>query len=253
MQKRAQVTILIILAVVVIVGILIFSFLNNESSSSNIENAFSKIGATSQATVVQSSILECLKTIAEDANIVIGIQGGYYNQPAKVEDIGIAFIPYYYDQPTILQPSNQRIESELANYLDDNIDFCLSQIRNSELSLEYKNSQSTAKINQGSIEFNTNLNIQISKEGLTETLTLENHPVEIPSPLNDAIEIATFIAETHREDPENLCVSCVAEMADGKNLFVDFLESEEDTSTLVVISKSFEDQDPYVFQFLNKY
>ena len=83
MQKRGQVTILIILAVVIIIGVLIFSFLNNESSSSNIENAFSKIGATSQATVIESSILECLKVISEDANIVIGIQGGYYNAPAK--------------------------------------------------------------------------------------------------------------------------------------------------------------------------
>ena len=42
-------------------------------------------------------------------------------------------------------------------------------------------------------------------------------------------------------------------MAEERNLFVDFLESEEESTTLVVISKSFENQDPYIFQFLNKY
>ena len=168
------------------------------------------------------------------------------------EDIGLAFIPYYYDK-TILHPSKEKIESELSNYLDDNIDFCLDQIRNNELTLDYKNSQSTAQINSESINFNTDLTITISKEGLTETIKLENHPIEINSPLNDALEIATFITETHKEDPENLCISCVTEMAEERDLFVDFLESEEEATTLVVISKSFENQDPYIFQFLNQY
>ena len=101
-------------------------------------------------------------------NVVIGIQGGYYNSPEKFEDIGLAFIPYYYDQSAILQPSIQKIESELAAYLDENIDFCLNQINNNELSLSYKTSESSAKINQDSISFNTDLSITISKEGLTE-------------------------------------------------------------------------------------
>ena len=253
MEKRGQVTVLIILAVVILVGVVVFSFINNESSSSNIENAFSKIGATSQANVIESEILECIKSISEDANVVIGIQGGYYNSPEKFEDIGLAFIPYYYDQSAILQPSIQKIESELAAYLDENIDFCLNQINNNELSLSYKTSESSAKINQDSISFNTDLSITISKEGLTETIELENHPLEISSALNDAFEIAEFITETHKEDPENICISCVTEMAEERNLFVDFLESEEESTTLVVISKSFENQDPYIFQFLNKY
>ena len=253
MKKRGQVTVLIILAVVILVGVVVFSFINNESSSSNIENAFSKIGATSQANVIESEILECIKSISEDANVVIGIQGGYYNSPEKFEDIGLAFIPYYYDQSAILQPSIQKIESELAAYLDENIDFCLNQINNNELSLSYKTSESSAKINQDSISFNTDLSITISKEGLTETIELENHPLEISSALNDAFEIAEFITETHKEDPENICISCVTEMAEERNLFVDFLESEEESTTLVVISKSFENQDPYIFQFLNKY
>jgi len=251
-SKRSQVTILIILAVVVIVGILIFSFLNKESSSLNLENAFSKIGATSQATIIESQILECIKSISEDANVVIGIQGGYYNAPPKFEDIGLAFIPYYYDQST-LQPSKEKIESELALYLDENIDFCLNQINNNELSLSYKTSDSSAKINQDSISFTTDLSITISKEELTETIKLENHPIEINSPLNDAFEIATFITQTHKEDPENICISCITQMASDRDMFVDFLESEEEATTLVVISKSYENQDPYIFQFLNKY
>jgi len=253
MQKRGQVTVLIILAVVIIVGVAIFSFTSNQSSSSNIESAFSKIGATSQSNVIESSILECIKSISEDANVVIGIQGGYYNTPEKSEDIGLAFIPYYYDQPAILQPTIQRIESELAAYLDENIDFCLDQINNNELSLTYKNSQSTAKINQDSISFTMDLSITISKEDLTETIKLESHPVEISSPLSDSIEIATFITQTHKEDPDNLCISCVTQMAQERNLFVDFLEFDEEDTTLVVISKSFENQDPYIFQFLNQY
>ena len=252
MQKRGQVTILIILAVVVAVGVIIFLSLNQESSSNNINSIFSKLGLQVEANQVESSILDCMKIIAEDASAVIGIQGGYYNQPEKFEDIGFAFIPYYYNKGSYLQPSKQRIESELSLFFDENLAFCLEDLTFNNFNLDYKSSNSKAKILQDQIEFKTKLSLTINKGDLTETLTLENYPIIIESPLEDALEIATYITDSHTNNPDEICITCVTDMASERDLFVDMSNFEENT-TLIVIFKNRENQDPYIFGFLNRY
>jgi len=254
MKKRGQATIFIIIAVVIIAGALAFIFLNQSSSTTNFENVFSQLGITSQAAVVESSILECLDITAKDAIVIIGIQGGYHNKPQKSSDIGFAFIPFYYDKGEFLKPSTATIENELASYIDDSFAFCIDNLLFENFDLNYKSSGSTAKIRPGEVSFTSDLSIIINKDGAIEQLKLENHPITIESSMFEVLEVATFITESHKEDAETICVSCVADMAEERDLFVDFVNfGGEDSTTLVVISEDITGEDPFIFEFLNKY
>ena len=42
-------------------------------------------------------------------------------------------------------------------------------------------------------------------------------------------------------------------MAETRNLYVDMLDFDEETTTLVVISENYTYSEPYVFEFLNRY
>ncbi|MAG02853.1 hypothetical protein CMI42_05945 [Candidatus Pacearchaeota archaeon] len=254
MKKKGQITLLIIVAIAIIAVIGITFFLTNQSSSNNLESAFSKLGISNQASVVESSILNCLKTAAEDANIVIGIQGGYYNEPQEYEYIGLTFLPYYYNKGNFLQPSIQGIQNELSDFIDNNLDNCIEDLSFNDFNLEFKNSQSKSLIEKNEILFNTDLSLTITKDKTAEQFDLSDYPITIQSSLYNAIEISTFITESHKEDPDLICVSCVAQMAEERDLFVEFLDFDNtDPTTLVVITETDITTDPYIFQFLNRY
>lgn len=255
-KRQAQTTVFIVLAILIVAIILAFVLINQTSTQSNIELAFSKLGIATQASIVQSSIIDCLEETAKDSTIVIGLQGGYYNPPEKFSDLEFIFIPYYYYEGEFLQPSTTKIQTELSAYIDDNLDFCIDNILFQEFTLNRQTSNSKALISKGEISFETDLSITISKDGSTADFQLKNHQVTVESPLFDMLEVADYITDSHKEDPNLICVSCVADMAETRNLFVDFLdfgEAEDEFTTLVVISEDQTSSEIYVFEFLNKY
>jgi len=72
------------------------------------------------------------------------------------------------------------------------------------------------------------------------------------SSLNEIIEVADFITESHTSNPDLMCINCITELAKERKLYVDFIAFEEDT-TLVMILENRTMEQPYVFEFLNKY
>ena len=56
MEKRGQVTVLIIVAIMVIVAAAVYLSLSNQSSTNNLRSALSKIGISQQVNVLENSI-----------------------------------------------------------------------------------------------------------------------------------------------------------------------------------------------------
>jgi|TARA_Y100000310_G_C20694627_1_gene824681 hypothetical protein len=251
--KKAQTTIFIILAVVIIAAAIGLYFITNSSTQSNLEKSFSTLGIITQASLVQSSIFSCLEDTSRASLDVIGIQGGYYNKPAKHFDLGWAFIPYYYDQGQFLKPTTQEIESELSSYIDENLEFCIQELNYEDFTLTHDQTTTKTSIQENTVKFTIDSKLLIKKDTLSSEFTLSNHPIEIESALSDILKVADYITESHREDPDLICISCVSDMAETRNLFVDMLDFDEDTTTLVVISEDHTYSEPYIFEFLNRY
>lgn len=251
MQKRGQVTILIILAIVVVVGVAAF-FVFGGSSGEKGREYFEEQGLTPSVNNIQEFVRDCLENNARDALIETGIRGGYFNRPAKYFDMQWAFIPYYYDEPEILQPSKEQIELEIAAHVDFNIESCLSEIDFNNFKLEFEPSSTQAKIKQNSVTFTTDLPTVIKYNRNSVTFELKDHPVTINSSLNDIIDVAEFITDSHKDNPDQMCINCITELAKEKKLYVDFIAFEPDT-TLVMILENRTMEQPYLFEFLNRY
>lgn len=253
-EQKAQATVFIILAILIIFVVIGITYITQKTSS-NIINAFSKLRIT-EAASVENSILECLKETAEGSLTLIGLQGGYYNKPSEddnYDDLGFIFIPYYYDEGEILQPSIKTIEKQLSLYADDNLAFCINSLyENESFTLDYKSSETISKIEKSEVEFITDLSLTITKDLASEQIELKNHPVSVNSKLYEILEVASYITDSHKQDDELICVSCVADMAEKRGLFVDILDYDNST-TLIVISENLTSSEPYVFEFLNRY
>ncbi len=251
MQKRGQTTVLIILAIVIVIGIVLFFFVRNTTEDRGKEY-FDQQGLQPSVNNVQNFIRDCLEENSKDALIRIGIQGGYFNRPTNHLDMQWAFVPYYYDQGIITQPFKETIENELASYVDTNLEKCISQIDFQNLELKYEPSQTKAKIKSTSLTFETELPVIIESNGNTVNFNLNQHPVTLNSSLEEIIEVATFITDSHKENPNLICINCITELARDRQLYVDFIAFEEDT-TLVMILENRTMEQPYVFEFLNRY
>jgi len=251
--SKAQATAFIVLAVIIVAFAALIIYFNQNSYSSNLNRIFSRLEINAQADQVQSSILGCLESTAKDALLIIGIQGGYYNKPEKLHDLEWSFIPYYYYEGQFLMPSTEKIESELSDYVDENLDTCLKSIETNDFSMNFNSALTKTMINEKEVDFQTTLRINFEKESETAEYKLENSPIKIESALSDIIDVASYITETHKEDPENICISCVTDMALERNLYVEMIEFDDPSNILVVISENYTSSEPYVFEFLNKY
>ena len=250
-MKKGQTTIFIILTIVIVIIIALFFFLRSTTEDRG-RDYFIEQGLQPSINNVQNFIVDCLETNAKDALIKIGIQGGYFNKPSNFFDMQWAFIPYYYDQGTFLQPTQQQIETELSNYVDSNMEKCLSKIEFQNIDLRYQPSSTKATIQPSFVRFTSELPTVIEHEGNTVTFDLDQHPVTINSSLKEIIEVATFITNSHKENPDLMCINCITELAKERKLYVDFIAFEEDT-TLVMILENRTMEHPYIFEFLNRY
>lgn len=250
--KKAQLTLFIIFAVIILgVGGVAYYVTSDKSVVDN--EYFSQPGIKESVDSIQDSIFECIKVNANDALELVGIQGGYYDKPKSYFDLGWAFIPYYYKEGQISRPEKSTIELEVGKALDDNINDCFDQIEVKDFVISYKKPKTSVNIQKGNVVFTMDLPITIKKDNKRIIINPKDNSVSVNSEINEMFEIATYITDSHKENPELVCINCVADMAKERNLFVDMMDFDDATTTLVVISGNNTEISPSVFEFLNKY
>ncbi len=256
---KAQATIFIIIAIVILGGVAIslFAFKN---TSSSVGDFSSNPDVQAQFNNIRGSIENCMKYVSEDGVDIIGMQGGYYVLPEKDSfDLMWISIPYYYDRGRFLMPSDAEINKQLGLYVNDNLPDCLNEINFSGFTLDYPSKfLTTAVVKPDEVVFRIDMPVTIAREGKTFRLNLRDNEIVVDSKLFEMIEIAKYITGSHKEDPDRICISCVEKMASERKMRVDIMNFNEDKATsLIVISSSNNEtannKPPFIFEFLNRY
>jgi len=246
---KAQVTVFVILAIVLVVaGGIAYYNVNN----SKINNDFFS-GADIKPTVdnIKSSIIGCQENTIKDSLENIGIQGGYYNKPEKYLDAGPIFIPYYYYEEKLFVPNNAKVQSELSNSINDGIARCIDNIEISDFEISHKTPKTTALISKGEVKITIDLPVIIKKETNIITLEMKDLPVIEKSKLYESLEVAKVIVESHKTNPEYFCLNCVSNLTEENGLYVVAL-SLNNSLLYIIASNSTQDKN-YYFEFLDKY
>jgi len=252
-QKKAQTTTFIIIAIAIIAAIAIFLYFKSSSAETELtKDYFIQHRIEPSINNIQDFVIDCLEINSKDALDVIGVRGGYYNKPEYYYDLDWTFIPYYYYQGQFLMPSKQTIENELSDYINDNLEYCIKDIKFNAFKITFNQPQAQTSINPSYVTFTTTLPLTINHQDQTTTFQLSQHPVTINSSLYEIIEVADYITESHKENPELMCINCITEIANQRKLYVDFIAFEDD-STLVMLLENSTSPEPYIFEFLNKY
>jgi hypothetical protein len=249
-KRKAQITIFIIIGVLIVAIVGAVVYFGKLKVDADLSNWPAELKP--QVENIQESIINCRDDISKEALVIIGIQGGYHNAPAQSVDLSWGFIPYYYNEGAYLMPSNEVIEGELEDYVNDNLNYCIESINLGSFTLDSDVPKTEVSIKKTGVLFKIDESIIIEKEKNKVKFELKEHPIEQASKLYQILEIADYITESHREDPDFVCINCVAEMAQEREVYVDMLEFDE-TTTKVMILENKTSEEPYLFEFLNKY
>lgn len=204
-NKSAQITIFVILAIIIVVGIgIYFAFKGN----------LFKTSLPAELGPIYSYYLSCIEGEVSDGSLILGAQAGYIDLPefspgssympfsSQLNFLGMG-VPYWYyiSGNGIIReqiPSKAKMQSQLNDFLDERLLECdFSQFEEQGFEINLGEAQIKTSINELSIGAIINQDLSISFGEITWSGS--NHNVEINSNLGKFYDLAVKIYTTQKE------------------------------------------------------
>lgn len=197
-NKRGQLTIFIIVAIVLLFSVSVYFFIVTRESEASLDSQRS-----GPAGEVYKYVEECIENASFSALESFGFQQGYHRVPEEKSIETIFYrIAYYYLKGEILIPSNDFFERELGKILDDRISEDCSDFLDFEGKFEInpRDVKSKATILEDSIIININYPISI-RSGET-TIEISKFAYTLQIRLGHIIDVSRILVEKIREEPD---------------------------------------------------
>lgn len=205
-NKKAQVTIYVIVAIVIVVaGVIIFSLRGN----------FSKNSVPSFVEPIENSFLTCIQDEAQTGISIIESKGGYLENPKFVAgsvyqpfsselDFGGEGIPYWFylkssNLESVQVPTKADMESSLENYLEGAILNCnFREYTNQGYGISLGEPKVNVAISDNYVDVEVKRDLTVSKD--YESSVVQDHSVRINSNLGNLYDAAVQVYEKEEND-----------------------------------------------------
>jgi len=210
MNKRGQVTIFIIIAIILIVAVAFYFVLKDDISVDKIPT---------EVEPVYTNLISCLEETTEEGVEYLGMHGGYYEIP---EAVSISYftddIPYYYLNLKTNIPPIERIEGELENYIHNYLSNCLDFKDFEEQGFEIREGDLLVYVNINEKEIRTKLDYPLTISKGKSTKRLREFEIEIDSDLERLLEVSEEVVNSYSEKPGFVCVTCLEEISNNNEV-----------------------------------
>ncbi len=222
MNKRGQVTIFIIIAIILIAaGSLYFVFKDKKSSTE----------IPSEIEPIISFVQECIESEIEDIVYLVGEGGGYLFPPAKSSEGGFTY--YFYEGEDYF-PSKSEIEEQLTNSVESNVVFCAGDFEEfPNYDVEKREIKVDTRIFDDEVVFEVEFPLKISFE--EEVYLLENFgEFEVPVRLGLIHKLIGDLIKDGSYTESSICLNCFAEIVLENSMVVNFLDAGEGNSIFII-------------------
>ena len=241
LNKRGQVTLFVILAIVIVAGIFVFfSFRDGLQIKPSIPTTIQPI---------HNFVQNCLEETSENSLVRIGNQGGYFlifDEPS-IE----GRIPYYLQrkQNTIL--TQEEIEQNLAGFIYEELSFCILNFKDfrSEFEIEHNLENINSQILDNQVRFTLDYPVTISKISSEITYQLKDFEINIPIRLDKIYQISEKIIQEQIQHPESICLSCLYDLGENYNVHIDMLDYGNSTIFTIIDDSSKINNQSYEWSF----
>lgn len=241
MQKRGQIGLFVIIAIVVIAIILFFVLYRGNLSLSQ-----GKYSADMDS--VREYTQSCAQQALEEANQIVGVQGGYYNLPMKHFISNLSDIAYWYYEGKKIAPEKVKIESEISSYINDSLIYCFEEDYFSGIELSTRNPIVKTKIDLDKVTSSIEFRIFLTKEDNTVELD-KDYTVQVNSKLGGMYDVASKIVD---DEVKNLSILNVSYLLDQEFSTTGLVYGEKE----IVYVLDYQNQtsnESYMFRFANRF
>jgi hypothetical protein len=255
MQKKGQITIIIIIGIIILAAVSTMIFFKNQSFKEGIIASKEEITQTDfNVAGIKSYVESCITKTTNEAILENGRSGGYFYLPNESTKDLFENVPYYSTATEDLFPTNEIIANELSYYLDTMLDLCLENFApyvKQGFNVTMNEPSSKIKLTMTKIRVNTNLPLTIKKG--TGKKELAEFSVEIPakSLVNDLI-VAKEIVKG--QEAGEICVTCFSALALKNNLEIQVLPLDNNTYFFEMVDNDyFVNRENYKLNFAVQY
>jgi hypothetical protein len=197
-SKNSQITIFVIIALVIIVGIgIYFAIKLNQPTQTN-----------PQFDIVHNYYLSCVEEAGVTGASILGQQGGYIELPdfepgseyspfsSQLDFLGINIPYWYYVSGNGIKkeqvPTLSQMEVQLGDYIAKEINSCdLSQFENSQMNVSLEKASVDATIENNKIKLSITQKLTMTDN--TSTSIIQNHNLELNSNLGNLYQLSKNI------------------------------------------------------------
>jgi len=230
-NKKGQVTIFIIIAIILIAAVSLYFVLRDKISIQDIP---------SEIEPVYTNIISCLEETTEEGVEYLALHGGYYEVP---KSLSIAYfadnIPYYYLNSRKYVPSIERVEGELENYIHNYLSNCLNFEDFEEQGYEIKEGDLLVSVNIKEDKIRTKLDYPLTLKKGESTKRLREFEIEIDSNVKKLLEVSEEVVDSYLEKPGFVCLTCIEEISNNNEVQITsapFSSYDEDSIFFLITS-----------------
>ena len=244
MNKKAQVTIFVIIAILIIAAVGLFFVLKSSVGE--------KPKYPTETSQVYKFVQQCLEDSSELALYYIGMHGGYYLPSNNTLEYGV---PYYFYNGEYYFPTMNKIEKETSLFIKDSLDECINNFEEfPEFQINASNITINTFVKDNSVLIKMDYPISIKKgENMAR---LKKFETEVPMRLELMYNLSKFILDNEYENNGELCLSCLADYQIENSLQVSMKSFEEgvvyeiiDSSSKVNLNAKGFEPEKYKFKF----
>ena len=219
MNKRGQITVLIVVAIVVVAGLLIYFSLREGPS----------VSVSPEVAPVFNLVQGCLEKSTLDAVYHMGQYGGYYIIPERASKVGM---PFYYEEGISYILSKDQLEIELSKFVENDLFFCTKNFVDLP---GYLVTSDQIKVNvevvENEVRFFVDYPLSIKKG--EDVFTINSFESRVDSRLNSIYNAALEIVDGLVEDNGLICINCIQSIAEEYEIKVGIDEDFYDEEILV--------------------
>ena len=240
MNKKAQVTLFVIVGILIVVFAMIyFLVLGNSSKELNLSDISS----------INSFVRSCIETTGNEVIFEVAKGGGYYFPPELSISSGI---PIYFVNGTSYVPSKKEIEDEISFFVKESLFFCTRNFINfPEFNIVQEEINVETIIEEESVTLKVNYPLRIEQGN--KVILINDFEETIDSRLGVIYDaVVEFISG--QKDYEGICLNCLLELSFRRDFYVSMIDYDDETTIFLIKDRdSIYDEDYLIYAFANKY
>ena len=223
-NKKAQVTLFIIIALVLIVLVILFFVFRDN---------FQKQTIPPQVEDISLFVKDCVESSGDHVIYEISKKGGYFFTPLLSTYEGF---PYYFIDEKVTILSQQELEAELSKQMEISILLCTDNFQDfNESQINASDIKVNSRLQEGSVIFEVNYPLSIEKKA-DNFLLSDFGEFEFSSELNNLYKSAEEIVYSFEQN-NTFCLSCIADIALENNIKVDIQNPYNSTFIFILTNQ----------------